>query len=53
LRAAPAKKRRLSTATGISSSRNALTGLPALATLERHELLGALLDRVGDPQKRE
>ena len=50
-RAAPAKKRIWSHIGGISSSIVSCFGLPVLRRLDVHELLGALLERVGDPQQ--
>ena len=51
-RAAPAKKRIWSHIGGTSSVRRQLHRLARVLRLDRDELVGALLDRVGDPQQR-
>ncbi len=53
VRAAPAKNRRLSTIGGISSDIVTSAGLPDVLRLELHDLVGVLLDRVGELEQRE
>ena len=52
-RAAPAKKRRLSTRNGHLVLAHRLDRLADVQRLEPRELVGVLLDRVGDPEQRQ